>query len=95
MGTVAMANAGKNKNASQFYITTKDNLDYLDEKHTIFGQVSEGLDILTKLNNVFVDEDNKPLRTIRILHTVILDDPTPDPPGLTVPDAYDAHIHYT
>jgi hypothetical protein len=83
-----MANAGKDKNASQFYITTKDNLDYLDEKHTIFGQVSEGLDILMKLNDAFVNEQFQPLRNIRILHTVILDDPTPDPPGLTIPDAY-------
>ncbi|KAL2934621.1 Peptidyl-prolyl cis-trans isomerase CYP59 [Bienertia sinuspersici] len=40
-GTVAMASAGKNLNASQFYITLRDDLGYLDEKHTVFGQVVE------------------------------------------------------
>jgi peptidyl-prolyl cis-trans isomerase-like 4 len=39
-GIVGMASAGKNLNASQFYITTGDALDSLDEKHTIFGQVT-------------------------------------------------------
>lgn len=38
-GTLAMAGAGKNLNASQFYITTGTDLDSLDEKHTIFGEV--------------------------------------------------------
>ena len=40
-GVVAMASAGENLNASQFYITTGEDLDSLDEKHTIFGQVRE------------------------------------------------------
>ncbi len=38
-GVVGMASAGKNLNASQFYLTTGEDLDSLDEKHTIFGQV--------------------------------------------------------
>ena len=37
-----MASAGENLNASQFYITTADDMDSLDEKHTIFGQVGSG-----------------------------------------------------
>ena len=48
----------------QFYITLGDNLDYLDGKHTIFGEVSEGFDILQKLNDVTVDEEtNCPVHT--------------------------------
>ena len=39
-------------NGSQFYITLRDNIDYLDKKHTIFGQVVEGLDVLEKINDV-------------------------------------------
>ena len=53
MGTVAMANKKENMNGSQFYITLRDNIDYLDKKHTIFGQVVEGLDVLEKINDVF------------------------------------------
>ena len=45
-GTVAMANAGKDLNASQFYITANDNLDSLDGKHTVFGEVSKGMDVV-------------------------------------------------
>ena len=49
----------------QFYITLGDNLDYLDGKHTIFGEVSEGLDILQKLNDATVDEEtNCPVHTV-------------------------------
>ena len=42
-GVVAMASAGENLNASQFYITTAEDMDSLDEKHTIFGQVGSGI----------------------------------------------------
>ena len=52
MGTVAMANKKENMNGSQFYITLRDNIDYLDKKHTIFGQVVEGVDVLEKINDV-------------------------------------------
>ena len=52
MGTVAMANKKENMNGSQFYITLRDNIDYLDKKHTIFGQVVEGLDVLEKIKDV-------------------------------------------
>ncbi|KMZ62018.1 Peptidyl-prolyl cis-trans isomerase-like protein [Zostera marina] len=85
MGTLAMASAGKNCNASQFYFTLRDDLDYLDGKHTVFGIVEEqeGLDTLTKINEVFVDENGRPLKNVRIKHTYILDDPFSDPAQLT------------
>ncbi|KAL5724325.1 peptidylprolyl isomerase [Ranunculus cassubicifolius] len=89
IGTVAMASAGENLNASQFYFTLRDGLDYLNGKHTVFGQVAEGLDILEKINEAFVDENERPLKNIRIKHTHILDDPFDDPPQLAdlIPDA--------
>jgi len=82
MGVLAMSNEKPNENGSSFYITLRDKIDFLNEKHTIFGFVSEGLDVLEKLNEVMVDDEKKPFNNVRILHTVILDDPFDDPPGL-------------
>lgn len=70
---------------SQFIITLGDNLDYLDGKAAIFGQVVEGFDVLEKINDAFCDETGRPYKDIRIRHTVILDDPFEDPPALVVP----------
>lgn len=64
-GTVAMASAGENLNASQFYITLRDDLDYLDGKHTVFGEVAEGLDTLARINEAYVDQDSRPYKNIR------------------------------
>ena len=47
-----MANKRENLNGSQFYITLRDDISYLDKKHTVFGQVTEGLDVLEKINEV-------------------------------------------
>lgn len=58
----------------------------LNGKHTIFGFVAEGLEVLDKLNKIYVDNNNRPMVNIRIFHTIILDDPFPDPPGLMIPD---------
>ncbi|CAK9308529.1 unnamed protein product [Citrullus colocynthis] len=81
-GTVAMASAGENLNASQFYFTLRDDLEYLDGKHTVFGEVAEGLDTLTRINEAYADEKGRPYKNIRIKHTYILDDPFDDPPQL-------------
>lgn len=62
-GTISMANFGQpNTNGSQFFVTLADNLNYLDKKNTVFGQVAEGLDVLDKLNEAFVDEAGRPLQ---------------------------------
>lgn len=45
----------------------------------------EGFDVLEKINLAFVDDKGTPLKDIRILHTLVLDDPFDDPPGLTIP----------
>ncbi|XP_045807988.1 peptidyl-prolyl cis-trans isomerase CYP59-like [Trifolium pratense] len=81
-GTVAMASAGENMNASQFYITLRDDLDYLDGKHTVFGEVAEGFETLTRINEAFADGKGRPFKNIRIKHTYILEDPFDDPPQL-------------
>ncbi|OWF50192.1 peptidyl-prolyl cis-trans isomerase-like 4 [Mizuhopecten yessoensis] len=86
VGTVSMVNNGGNMHGSQFFITLGENLDYLDGKHTVFGEVSEGLDVLMKINEAYCDEEHRPYQDIRIYHTVILDDPYDDPSGLKVPD---------
>ncbi|KAF7638153.1 Peptidyl-prolyl cis-trans isomerase [Meloidogyne graminicola] len=84
-GLVSMVNNGEGLIGSQFFITLADELDFLDGKHCIFGQVAEGLETVTKLNEELVNEENKPYRDIRIAHTIILDDPFEDPPRLKIP----------
>lgn len=71
--------------ASQFIITLGDNLDYLDGKAAVFGKVVEGFDVLEKINESFIDDRGRPLKDIRIRHTVVLDDPFDDPAGLVEP----------
>ncbi|CAN1168800.1 Peptidyl-prolyl cis-trans isomerase CYP59 [Linum perenne] len=85
LGTVAMAGLEdkKNTNASQFYITLRDRIDYLDGKHTVFGEVAEGLDTLQRINEAYVDGNGRPYKNIRIKRTHILDDPFSDPPGIS------------
>uniref|UniRef100_A0A8C8G2C0 Peptidyl-prolyl cis-trans isomerase n=1 Tax=Oncorhynchus tshawytscha TaxID=74940 RepID=A0A8C8G2C0_ONCTS len=85
-GMVSMVNNGSDQHGSQFLITTGENLDYLDGVHTVFGEVSEGMDVLAKINETFVDKDFIPFQDIRINHTVILEDPFDDPADLPVPD---------
>ncbi|KAI9855592.1 MAG: Peptidyl-prolyl cis-trans isomerase cyp6 [Trichoglossum hirsutum] len=90
-GTVSMATAPSTRDpdervaASQFIITTGNDLDFLDGKAAAFGKVVEGFDSLEKINDAFCDEKGRPLRDIRIRHTVILDDPYSDPPTLIEP----------
>uniref|UniRef100_A0A8C5B129 Peptidyl-prolyl cis-trans isomerase n=1 Tax=Gadus morhua TaxID=8049 RepID=A0A8C5B129_GADMO len=86
-GMVSMVNNGNNQHGSQFLITTADGVDYLDGVHTVFGEVSEGLEVLAKINETFVDKDFLPFQDIRINHTVVLEDPFDDPPNLPVPDS--------
>ena len=90
-GTVSMATAPGPRDpeervaASQFLVTLGDNIDYLNGRGAIFGTVVEGFDALEKINETFLDDKGRPLKDIRIRHTIILDDPFKDPPGLVVP----------
>lgn len=70
---------------SQFLITLGDGLDYLDGRASVFGKVVEGFDTLEKINDAFIDSKGRPLKDIRIRHTIVLDDPFEDPKGLVEP----------
>lgn len=89
-GTVSwIPGGGEDTNASQLLITTRDDCDALDGKHTIFGQVAEGFDVLDLINESYCDSKGRPFQNIRIRHTLVLGDPFEDPPGLEnlIPDA--------
>lgn len=70
---------------SQFFLTLGEDLTYLDEKHCVFGEVVEGFDVLEIINEVICDKDDRPYQDVRITHTVILDDPYPDPDRFRAP----------
>ena len=72
-------------NGSQFMITLRDNLEHLDGRHTVFGFVAEGYDTLDRIAKTFVDDENRPLRNIRLRHTIVLHDPFPPVKGLGSP----------
>ena len=65
-GALAMANAGPNTNGSQFFIVTADACSWLDGKHTVFGQVTEGLDVVDKLEAVPTDGRDQPTEPVGI-----------------------------
>jgi peptidyl-prolyl cis-trans isomerase-like protein 2 len=69
-----MANKGKNTNSSQFFFTYKPT-PHLDRKHTIFGRITGGMDILAKMENVPTDGSNRPLNKIVIKDIVVFVDP--------------------
>ncbi|KAE9986369.1 hypothetical protein EG328_005872 [Venturia inaequalis] len=73
-GTLSMANKGKNTNSSQFFITYRV-AKHLDLKHTIFGRVVGGLDVLGKLENVETDDKDRPLSDIKMEDVVVFVDP--------------------
>ena len=85
-GCVSMSNSGPNTNGSQFFITVSDGQNHLDDKYTLFGVVAEGLEVVQELSNVYADGDGRPYQNTRIRHTIILEDPFDDPPGLQVGD---------
>jgi len=65
VGTIAMANSGPNTNGSQFFINVNAN-NFLDPKHTVFGKVVAGMDVVTKIENTPTGQNDMPITAVVI-----------------------------
>jgi peptidyl-prolyl cis-trans isomerase B (cyclophilin B) len=65
-GALAMANAGPNTNGSQFFIVTTEAAPWLDGKHTVFGKVTVGQDVVDRISLVDRDANDRPREPITI-----------------------------
>jgi peptidylprolyl isomerase len=65
VGSISMANAGPNTNGSQFFINVADN-SFLNTKHTVFGNVVEGMDVVMAINNVKTAPGDRPIEPVII-----------------------------
>jgi len=65
-GALAMANAGPNTNGSQFFVVTAEATPWLDGKHTVFGRVTSGMDVVDEISSVDTDARDKPRDEVRI-----------------------------
>ena len=72
VGCLSMANAGKNTNGSQFFLTTAET-SWLDGKHVVFGKVVEGMDIVRKIEATKTDGRDKPLQEIKIAKSGVVE----------------------
>lgn len=66
-GALAMANSGPDTNGSQFFIVTAEATPWLDGKHTVFGEVTAGMDVADAISQVQTDANNHPLEDIKIV----------------------------
>lgn len=73
-GLVAMANAGPNTNASQFFITTAGT-PWLNMRHTIFGEVSLGYEVVQKIENIETDHSDRPILEQKIIKAYLKSKP--------------------
>ncbi len=69
-GALAMANAGQNTNGSQFFIVTADACPWLDGKHTVFGRVTAGQEVVDAVQAVDRDRNDRPNTPITMTITV-------------------------
>src|SRR5437016_3265441 len=70
-GALAMANAGPNTNGSQFFIVTTEAASWLDGKHTVFGRVTDGMDVVNAISELETDARDRP-RTDVVIERVDL-----------------------
>src|SRR5256885_3248248 len=74
-GALAMANAGPDTNGSQFFIVTTEAAPWLDGKHTVFGKVTAGMEVVDRIGTTRTDARDKPVDDIKI-DAIELDQPT-------------------
>src|ERR1700730_6485236 len=72
-GALAMANAGPNTNGSQFFIVPAEAAPWLDGKHTVFAQVTDGIEIVDRLEAVTTDGGDRPTEPIGITSIELTD----------------------
>jgi peptidyl-prolyl cis-trans isomerase B (cyclophilin B) len=65
-GALAMANAGPNTNGSQFFIVTAEACDWLNGKHTVFGRVTNGMDVVDAISQLETDAGDRPREAVVI-----------------------------
>jgi cyclophilin family peptidyl-prolyl cis-trans isomerase len=65
-GSLAMANAGPNTNGSQFFVVTAEATPWLDGKHTVFGRVTSGMDVVETISNLPTDASDRPLAEVKM-----------------------------